>query len=240
MSTLLTKFKTALNPKKAMDKNDYFENAQCWSADIYTHSVVWKNWCILIALFSLSLVMVALVLLLKLLPLKENTPFLVFVDQENGLPVTIKPVNTPELIENAQLKKYMIRKFIHARERFNPVTINEDLQAVTVMASPQVVKEYYYAVSSNNPLSPSNRYKNVLIDPSDISITFLNDQRAYVSFKMNINQDGIYQSIPAHADIKFQFAERYLPELEAQAINPVNFEVLTYQSHHSTTSKETL
>ena len=232
--------KNVLSNNKATIAGDYFAQANSWSTDTYTQAVVWRNWCLLIALLSLLLVIIALLVLLKLLPLKENTPFLVFVEEEKGVPVTIRPTNTGELIENESLKKYMIRKFMHARERYNPATYPADLETVSLLSSPEVVKEYQYQLSANNPLSPSQRYKNAVIDIGDMTITFLNEQRAYVSYHININQEGIYQSIPAHADIKFQFAERAIPDHATQTINPVNFEVLTYQSHHLTHSKETL
>ncbi len=210
----------------AVTKNtkDYYDNAHTWSANIYTHAVIWRNWSLLIALLALIIAIISLVSLLKLFPLKENTPYLIFVDNKNGEPITIRPVSSNEFIENDHLKKYMIRKFITARERYNPNTLNDDRQTVAALSSDMVYSDYRYFLTDIN--------NDSIFDVGGMNITFLNDQRAYVSFNLLVNEQGIIKQIPVSAQIKFHFAQNDLPMDAAQMINPVNFEVLSYQSHY--------
>ncbi|MGA2655802.1 MAG: VirB8/TrbF family protein [Gammaproteobacteria bacterium] len=207
------------------NKSSYFDKANSWNIDTYSQAITWRNWSIIIALSALIIAMIAVVAVTLLLPLKENTPFLVFVDNSLGEPLTIKPIVNDELIENEQLKKYMIRKFIIARERYNPSTQTEDADSVYYLANETVYRDYQYYLSRFDA-------KASTIDVGAINISFLNAQRAYVSFNLLINEQGIMKEIPANAQIKFNFAERFLPIDEAYQINPVNFQVETYQSHY--------
>lgn len=214
------------------NKLAYYEAGNNWSSDIYSQTVIWRNWALLFALLSLIITMVTIIAFAKLFPLKENTPFLVFVDSQKGEPVTIKPVASDDVIENVELKKYMIRKFIIARERYYPNTFDDDGLTVVSLANPPVYQEYRSYLSKNNPMSPVNLYQNGTLDVVNMNILFLNEQRAYVSFNLILNQDGIIKEIPMNADIKFHFTQREFTTDEAQMINPVNFEVLSYQSHY--------
>jgi type IV secretory pathway component VirB8 len=196
-----------------------------WTTDIYSHAITWRNWSICIAIISLFISAISVMSLLTVFPLKENTPFLVYIDQDKGYPVTIKPVASNELIENDDLKKYMIRKFIIARERFNPLTIDDDTNIVYTLSSENVFNDY-----QNHLSKYKDNDNNINVD--SINISFLNPHRAYVSFTLLLNQHGVTREIPANAQIKFHFTDKFLPMDEAYLINPVNFEVETYQSHY--------
>jgi type IV secretion system protein VirB8 len=210
---------------------DYFNHSHSWSNDIYTNAVIWRNWSLLIAVISLMITLGAVLVLFFLLPLKENTPFLVFVDNERGEPVTIRPVTSSDLIENSHLKKYMIRKFVIARERYNPSTLTEDAQVVNFMSDIAVASSYRQHLLLHN-------YQDVIVDVKNINIMFLNDNRAYVSFTLTLSNATKTTEIPVNADIKFHFTDKEMPAHEAQVVNPVNFEVLSYQSHHQVNSSE--
>lgn len=208
------------------NKAAYFAKAIDWHTDKYSQNITWRNWSIIIALISLLIAFISVTAILKLVPLKENTPFLVFVDQEIGEPVTIKSINSDALIENEQLKKYMIRKFIIARERYNANTLNDDANTVYHLTNETVYRDYQYYLSKFDTKSGS-------IDVSKINISFLNAQRAYVSFTLLVNEQGIINEIPATAQIKFYFVDELMPlSDEAYQINPVHFIVETYQSHY--------
>jgi type IV secretion system protein VirB8 len=231
---------TFIKFKHKKDTQSYYTKSHVWSDDVYSHAVVWRNWALVIALVSLCIATLTLVGLFKLLPLKGNTPFLVFVDHKKGEPVSIRPIASDDFIENDHLKKYMIRKFIVARQRYNPNTINDDAKIVSLLSSESVYTEYQHAVSRNNPISPVNSYKNNILDVGKVNISFLNEQRAYISFVLLVNAEGIVKELPMSAQIKFHFAQKEMPLDEAYMINPVNFEVLSYQSHYQVTSEEFL
>lgn len=210
-----------------MKKTDptYIDKARTWSQDIYSHAIVWRNWAVIIAIASLSIALLTLLSFIKILPLKENTPYLVFVDHENGEPVSIKPVSSYEFVENEHLKKYMIRKFIIARERYNPATLNDDAKIVSNLSSDAVYRDYHTYLSKFTA-------KNNTLDVQKINISFLNEQRAYVSFVIEANEQGVIREIPSSAQIKFVFSDKQMPIDEVYHINPVNFEVESYQSHY--------
>jgi type IV secretion system protein VirB8 len=196
-----------------------------WSTDIYSQAITWRNWAIVIAIMSLIIATISVISLMTVFPLKENTPFLVYIDQDKGEPVTIQPVASNDLIENDHLKKYMIRKFLIARERYNPLTINDDSNIVYALSNDAVFHDYQYYLSKFD--SSNNN-----IDVSSINISFLNPHRAYISFNLLLNEQGVTKEISANAQIKFHFTDKFLPLDEAHQINPVNFEVETYQSHY--------
>lgn len=214
------------------DTDNYYAQCHAWSDDVYSHAIVWRNWALVITIISLLIAVVSVFALYKVFPLKENIPFLVFVDNQKGQPVMIRPITSDDFIENDHLKTYMIRKFIIARERFDAHTQSEDAQIVSALAVPEVYTQYQEYVSHSNAHSLINKYKNSTIDVGEIKISFLNPQRAYVSFTLLIKQEGIIQEVNVHAQIKFQFAQQEITLEEAHVINPVNFEVLTYQSHY--------
>ncbi len=210
----------------------YYSRSHDWSEDIYSHAIIWRNWALLFVLLSLSIAIISLIILFKIFPLKENTPFLVFIDGQKGEPLMIKPVASQDLINNEYLKRYMIRKFIIARERYNPLTLSDDEEIIIALSDELVYRDYRYYVAKNNPMSPVNVYKNSTIDVGNINISFLNEHRAYVSFILLENNEGIIKEFPASAQIKFGFSEREIHADDAYMINPVNFEVLNYQSHY--------
>ncbi|MFA6037086.1 MAG: type IV secretion system protein [Legionellales bacterium] len=204
---------------------NYFDKARTWSDDIYAQAMTWRNWSLIIAIISLTIALLAVMALINIFPLKENTPYLVFVDHKDGQPVTIKPVTADEFVESEHLKKYMIRKFVIARERYHPSTLAEDAQIVSSLSSDVVYRDYQSYLAQFDS-------KDNTLDVQKINISFLNPQRAYVSFIIQVYEQGIMREVPASAQIKFSFPDKEMPIDEIYQINPVNFEVESYQSHY--------
>jgi type IV secretion system protein VirB8 len=229
----LNKFKQNLIDIKGkyapQQDKDYFVDVDDWLKEKYICAQLWRDRCIALAAVTAILLFLALLSLTMLLPLKTNEPYLVFIKSDTGEPYTIYPAVSEDISQNENVKYYMLSKFIIARESFDNMNIDNDLDTVRVLGSKEVFNNYKDQLVRSNPNSPFNLYKNTTRNIQIKNIHFLNEERAIVFFTAYINgtTSSVIESLTA--DVSFKFANRQLSKEQANIINPVNFEVTAYR-----------
>jgi type IV secretory pathway component VirB8 len=77
-----------------------------------------------------------------MLPLKENTPYLIRVDNATGIPDIITALDTTDVAFDEVMDTYWLAQFVKARETYDWYTIQKDYDTVGLLASPGVGAEY--------------------------------------------------------------------------------------------------
>lgn len=77
-----------------------------------------------------------------MLPLKENTPYVIRVDNATGIPDIITALDTSDVSFDEVMDTYWLAQFVRARETYDWYTIQKDYDTVGLLATPDVGAEY--------------------------------------------------------------------------------------------------
>ena len=105
-----------MNEVKPQKKSKYDVN---WYADKYQSLVVWRNWLLLIVIFSLIAVLAMTFSQSSLLPMKTVRPFVIQIDEKTGLTQVVTNDVAQDYNANQELIKHFAMNYIFAREDYN-------------------------------------------------------------------------------------------------------------------------
>ena len=111
-----------MNEIKPQKKSKYNIN---WYSDKYQSLLVWRNWLVLITLFSLAAVLAMTFSQQAMLPLKTVKPFVIQIDEKTGLTQLVTNEVAQDYNANQELLKYFAMNYIFARENYNYLLVEE-------------------------------------------------------------------------------------------------------------------
>ncbi len=219
------------------------EGSQNWYQDKYQHVLTQRNVLALIALAALITALCAVFAVMRLAPLKSVEPYLLQVDERNGITQKVSPVTRNEYAANEAIDRYFTSAYLRMRESYNPSILLYNYNAVRIMSVVDVFYAYRRSMDPSVEGSVANHLGNY--GRRDVKIRSL----AYLVNPVNrfqkaeTAQSKIIQAritttdvIPNQPDvtqywvitITFEYANLALSEAE-QWINPLGYQVTSYQ-----------
>lgn len=166
-----------------------------------------------------------------LLPLKENTPFVVRVNDTTGAVDVVTSIRGGKIAPDEAMDKYFIGNFIRTRENYDWYLLENDYLTVKELSDPGVFAAY--ANIYNQPNSPDKTYgvKNLIkVDITSISLN--GNGIATVRFtKTNIlkESNAIVGRSYWTASIGYEYSPNILMTESQRLINPFGFKVTSYR-----------
>ena len=204
-----------------------------WFADRYESLIVQRNiavFLLIIAIVSVGLTGVSLAVITKS---KTIEPFVIEIEKKQGI-VTYVNNNSKnqEYTQDEVLRNYFIKKYIDARETFDPNNYNYNYyKVVKSMSNEATYRQFLYGLRASNKDSPMAVFANNESSTVNIvSISILKEKVLQVRFVVEGRfSDGKITRLNKIAVIEYDFLDLEVSE-EKRYINPLSFIVNSYRS----------
>ena len=200
-----------------------------WYMERYESTIIQRNILIIISFICLIAVIIATFAVTKIIALKSFDPFVIKVEEKTGIPRVVNPTNSSDLQGNEALAKYFIKKYLIARETYNPVDFTTLARStIRLLSSPAIWRQYrgYIRNPENDPLIRYAQKNSTYIRIKSWSL--LDGGTKYI-VRFSISEtDGTEQQYHKVAVIEFKYTPMELSEAERD-INPVGFQVTGYR-----------
>ncbi|MFK8040581.1 MAG: virB8 family protein [Rickettsiaceae bacterium] len=223
LSSFLSKF---FNKPDA--KSNSGEYTKHWYDEKYETMLVQRNLLVIVFFISLFLSFILIASVVYIVNTRTFDPFVIQIDDTTGEAIIVKPVMQESLSDNQSLARYFIKKYVVARETYNPVDFDSYARRVVYLCSTDKVFEQFLGYFNSKGINPEVKY-------GDHNTTFLLvrswsqlSPQKYL-FRFSINEtSGMRRRFNKIAVIEFQYVTMTLTEKELD-INPVGFQVKGYQ-----------
>jgi len=211
--------------------NDNVKTIKNWYEEKYDKLVVQRN-LLLISLFALLiLAIVAIITISVVIASKTFDPFVIQIDENTGMAKVVNPASSDILNANETLSRYFVKKYVVARESYNPVDYDQERKLIRLFSADSVWWNYVgYTRNKNNDPTLIYGQKNTTYLTVK-SWTRLEDskegKRYMLRFAINetAGEQKVYNKI---AVIDYKYTAMELTDADMD-INPVGFQVIGYR-----------
>ena len=199
-----------------------------WYQDRHNRIVVQRNLLFVLTVIAFIVVGIAIVSVVQLATSKQFEPFVIQIEETTGVTTVVNPLSSTVLSGNDEIAKYFIKKYVSARQTYNPVDF--DTYAKTTVRLMSTSGIYYQYL---------NFYKNKANDPKLIYGDKTYTRLAVKSWsKLAENKFMLRFSISEIGETMNKFEKiaiidiMYVPMAltdEEKEINPIGFQVTGYR-----------
>ena len=181
---------------------------------------------LLLVLLCLSIVSIGVVA--YVINTKRFDPFVIQIDDTTGIAKVVNPLTSTVLTGNEALAQYFIKKYIIARETYNPVDFSTEAKRVVRLLSANSIYWDYRGYLKNEAVDPTIKYgqKNTTYLVVK-SWSKLADKKYIMRFSIN-ETAGAMKVFNKIAVVEFQYLPMELTENDKD-VNPVGFQVTGYR-----------
>lgn len=199
-----------------------------WYEEKHDNLIVQRNLLFLVFVISLILSICAVVVSLMVVSAKKYDPFVIQIDQVSGVAKVVNPISSEVLQGNDALARYFIKKYVIARETYNPVDFETEARKTIRLLSTSEIFWNYIGYIKNKDIDPTIIYgqKNTtfLLVKSWSKL----DKTKYM-LRFSINEtSGAKKVFNRIAVVEFDYIPIELTE-EDRDINPVGFQIKGYR-----------
>lgn len=199
-----------------------------WYEERYDSAIVQRNILGLLFCLSIVAVIISVIAVTKISTSKSFDPFVIQIDESTGSAKVVTPVSEDVLSRDDSLTRYFIKKYISARESYNPVDFGSIAQdTVRLLSTTQVFWEYrsYINNKDNNPVTKYGQTNTTYITVK--SWSKLEDLKYVVRFSIHETTGAmkVYNKI---AIVQVSYASIQLSENERD-INPIGLQITGYR-----------
>lgn len=214
-----------LSAVEASDKSKAIRN---WYQDRFDNAIVQRNILFFLFIILLVLAIASVIGVAIIVNSKQFDPFVIQIDESTGTAKIVNPISSEVLDGNEALAKYFIKKYVIARETYNPVDFSTEAQKNIRLFSSSSIFWNYLGYIKNKEINPTIMYgqKNTtfLIVKSWTKL----DKRRYM-LRFSINETaGDKRVFNKLAVVDFDYVPMELTEAERD-INPIGFQVKGYR-----------
>ena len=208
--------------------NDSVKSVRNWYEEKYDKIVVQRNIMLLLLFILISLIIISVVAISIVVNAKEFDPFVIQIEEDTGMAKIVNPISTEILEGNESLARYFMKKYVIARETYNPVDFSTEARKVIRILSSSNIYWNYLGYISNKEIDPTLVYgqKNTtfLIVKSWSKLA---NKKYMLRFSVN-ETAGDKRVLNKLAVIDFDYVPMELTETERD-INPIGFQVTGYR-----------
>lgn len=224
-------------PSKMLPPSDapvepFIETALSWEASRIhlieqSEQRAWR-----VAIVAVICVVLLAIAIALMLPLKQNTPYVIRVDNATGVPDIITALDTKGVNFDEVMDKYWLAHYVRSRETYDYYTLSHEHNTVMLLSSKSVGD--VYNKSFDDDKAPHVIYGNQVRITTDI-MSVVPDQkgRGTVRFTKTIkrnNDPGSPGVITRYiATIAYEYRNPSTLLEKDRMINPFGFQVLSYR-----------
>lgn len=213
------------------------------SSTVYEASMNWESsrvqliekseqraWTIAISAVACATLLVVAVALM--LPLKENTPYVIRVDNATGIPDIVTAMDTKGVAYDEVMDKYWLAQYVRSHETYDWYTIQKDYDTVGLLSSPRVGAEYAELFEGKDAID--KKYTNQIRVTAEIVSVVPNGKGiGTVRFKKTTKRVDDPKSPGTVtkwiATVAYEYRNPSMIRESARLINPFGFQVLSYR-----------
>lgn len=198
-----------------------------WYSDRYETVVTQRNVLVFISLISFVAVMISIFVVGQISTSKTFSLFVIQIEEKTGYAKVVNPINSSILSGNESLSRYFIKKYLEARETYNPVDYESNLKKnVRLFSTPNVYRDYigYIKTPTNDPTLIYGDKNTTFMKVKSFSRL---DNQYFIRFSV-IETSGAKMQKDKIATITIDYIPMELTESERD-INPVGFQVTGYR-----------
>ena len=210
---------------------EYFERSRRWEQDELRSALRSKRLAWIVATIASIGIIVSVGAVAALAPLKSVEPFLVRVDNANGIVDTIASLKDAPVTLDDAMSRYFVAKYVRARESYSPDTAKFNYDVVSNMSTGPVQETYADWVSGNNPNSPQRTYgADAKVSVDITSVQLVRPGLASVRYQQAIEHEQNRTTKRFIATVVYQFIPDADLSIQQRLINPVAFAVSEYRT----------
>lgn len=229
---ILKKFKSPKNKGEVNSNQSQVDNdkpnVKNWYEERYDTIIVQRNLFFLLLMVFLALSIAAIITITIVIESKRFDPFVIQVDETTGMTKIVNPTTSDMLEGNESLSRYFIKKYLIARETYNPVDFDTQARQVIRLLSSSNIFWNYITSLRNQLTNPSVVYgqKNSTFLTVK-SWSKLDTKKYLVRFSVT-ETAGSQIMFHKIAIVDFSYTPMDLTDVERD-INPIGFQVQGYR-----------
>lgn len=199
-----------------------------WFEERHDTITTQRNLLFLSVIILLILSIIAVGVVAYVVNAKKFDPFVIQIDNATGVAQVVNPASSEILGGDEALAKYFIKKYVTARETYNPVDF-ESLarKIIRLFSSSNIFWEYmgYIKDEENNPAVQYGQKNTTYLTLKSWSELKKNSYIMRFSIHETAQNRRVFNKI---AIIEYQYVPMELKESDME-INPVGFQVIGYR-----------
>ncbi|WP_329605642.1 virB8 family protein [Rhizobium alarense] len=183
--------------------------------------------------FGVGFILSALGIFL-MLPLKENTPYVIRVDSATGVPDIVTALDSKGVGYDEVMDKYWLAQYIRARETYDWHTLQKDYDTVGLLSSVNVGKEYAALFEGDNALDKTfGSQSRATVEV--VSVTPSQSGKGIATVRFVKRTKRVADNGPGRveqfvATIGYEYRNPSVFRESARLINPLGFQVTSYRT----------
>lgn len=200
-----------------------------WNEDKHNIALVQRNILLVLLVIAMAVILVGLTVVWKVSVLRSFDPFVVQIDQQTGSAIVVNPISSDLLSGDESLTRYFIKKYISARESYNPADYEYNMKTVVRLFSTAEIYRIYLGEIRNVPgMDLAIKYGQGNTTVLNIKSWSRVDGGKYLvrfSLTESAVENKIYHKL---AVLQVQYNAMNLKD-EERDINPIGFQIISYK-----------
>lgn len=216
------------NEPKGVIADNRLKQVRNWYEERYESIIVQRNLLFLVLLIMLALSIVSVMVVAYVVNSKRFDPFVIQIDDVTGVAKIVNPLSSEYLDGNESLARYFIKKYVAARETYNPVDFDTNaMNTVRLLSSNSVYWNYrgFIRNEENNPVIKYGQKNTTYMTVKSWSKLAKNKYILRFSLHETAQNRLVYHRI---AVVEFEYLAMELSEQDRD-VNPIGFQVIGYR-----------
>jgi type IV secretion system protein VirB8 len=199
-----------------------------WQQERYESISAQRNLFLSLTLLMLIGISAAIAAMLHVIDSKKISPFVIKIDNSTGSANIVNPLTSNALNGDDSLARYFIKKYISARETYNPIDFETTARKYIKLTSADRVYSMYYNFISNKDNNPKIYYGNNNTTYIKTKSWSKIDKNKHVCRFAIHETSGDMKIRNKIAIVEIDYVQMQLSEAD-QDINPIGFQVQNYR-----------
>jgi type IV secretion system protein VirB8 len=199
-----------------------------WYEERFDSITVQRNFLLVLLLILLCLSIVSIMVIAYVVNSKKFDPFVIQIDDTTGVAQIVNPL-TPSILDgNEAVARYFIKKYVIARESYNPVDFETVAKKTVRLFSSNQVYWNYRGILKDKELNQAIKYGQKNTTYLTVKSWSKLDEKKYI-FRFSINETaGNMLTFNKIAVVEFEYVPMELTDSDVD-VNPVGFQVTGYR-----------
>ena len=228
----------------AIEDGTYFRESRRWYSSVYMSLISERYFFIVLTSIAFLTSVIALIAVLRLLPLNPRMPFLYEARNAYEEVPTIVPIKTYRTQDmNDALRRFFLVEYVSRREGYSSRTVDDRLNFVRNYSDEETYERYDKYLDIANPRSPVQKLGNLYtlsaaVDSSTLVITPSSKPDTYlasVEYEVDLYTQKLEKQVSYRADLTFSYKDLIVDQTDDMhkgdhfKITPMEFKVTDYK-----------
>ncbi len=237
LANILNALKSPANPTiepQNVQSGNFVKITRNWYEEKSDRIVVQRNMLLVISILLILLIMASIAAVTIVINSREFSPFVIQIDNSTGAATIVNPISSEILSGNEALSRYFIKKYLIARETYNPVDFDTEARRTIRLLSSSSVYYNYLGYIQNKDIDPVLMYGQnnttflIIKSWSKLQENLKENKNKYI-VRFSVNETaGNKKVFNRIAVVSFAYIPMELTDTERD-INPVGFQINDYR-----------